>query len=256
MDKSRKQFNAVFYRWFNETADHTHYLLMAGKQSVLQAAKLPEVVDFSKSQPERIVSLSVLNMLYVPPGVAPNSPPVEMADEADMQRIRQIYQENGTLRFHPGFQLSGMDDGHMTDGELRYLPHEAWIADKRQRFSMVVYSTENDFLHEKVLLLPGAVTTQKARFRPEVKEFAARHPDDPTVFSCSILLFRAPHVAADAPVVDATMESIRTIRLFHPEAPGSMEAGIFQRVENEADILIGGDNPYYQDLEEEMEDGR
>lgn len=253
MNKSRKQFNAVFYRWFDDTAGHNLYLLAPGKQDVIQAAKLPEVVDFSKSQPERTVSLCVFNMLYVPRGAAPYSSPVEVADEADMQRIRQIYQENGSLRYHTGFQLSGMDESRMTNGKLRYLPHETWMADKRQRFSMVVYSTENDFLHQKVLLMPGAVTIQEARFRPEVREFAAQHPDDPTVFSCSILLFRAPGVAADAPAVDATWESIKTIRLFHPEAPGSVESGVFQHVEGEADILIDGDNPYYQDPEEETE---
>lgn len=253
MDKSRKQFNAVFYRWFDDTAGHSHSLLIAGKQDVMQAAKLPEVVDFSKSQPERTVSLCVLNMLYVPPGTAPYSSPVEVADEADMQRIRQIYQENGTLRFNPQFQLSGMDESRMTDGKLRYLPQEAWMTGKRQRFSMVVCGVEGDTRHESVLLLPGAVTMEQARFRPEVREFAAQHPEAPTVFSRSVVIYTPPGAEADAPVVDATMESIRTIRLFHPEAPHGAASSIFQHVEDEADILIDGDNPYYQDPEEETE---
>lgn len=253
MDKSRKQFNAVFYRWFDETAGHNHYLLAPGKQDVMQAAKLPEVVDFSKSQPERTVSLCVLNMLYVPPGTAPYTSSVEVADETDMQHIRQIYQEYGSLRYHPGFQLSGMDDGRMTDGELWYLPYEAWMAGKRQRFSMVVYGAEGDTRHEKFLLLPGAVTMEQARLRPEIKEFAAQHPEAPTVFSLSILIYTPPGAGADTPIVDATRESIRTIRLFHPEAPRNIPSRIFQRVEGEADILIGGDNPYYQAPEEESE---
>lgn len=252
MDKSRKQFSQIYLGWADLSDVSVDLMLVSGKASADKAAALPQSIQYSKQRPEYTMEVTALEFVYTPPGV-PSDAPIVDANAQDMELLRQYYLEHKTFRLNPAFQWTGDSTARITNGERWYLPEEVRLSDKRQRFSMVVYSTETDFLHQKVLLLPGAVTMEQARFRPEIKEFAAQHPDDPTVFSCSILLFRAPGVAADAPVVDATRESIRTIRLFHPEAPGNMESSIFQRIEGEADILIDGDNPYYQDPEEETE---
>ena len=255
MDKSRKQFSQIFLSWADLPDISVDLPLVSGKASADEAAALPQSIQYSKQRPENTLEVSVMELVYTPPGV-PSDAPIIDANAQDMKLLRQYYLDHKTFRFNPAFQWTGDSMARIRNGERWYLPEEAGLSDKRQRFSMVTYSTESDFLHQKALLLPGAVTIQEARFRPEIKEFAAQHPDDPTVFSCSILLFRAPGVAADAPVVDATRESIRTIRLFHPEAPGNMESSVFQHVEGEADILIDGDNPYYQDPGEETEEER
>lgn len=251
---SRKKFTLVSYGVVGDYQGQPP-LILPGHHSIDEVRALQKLDRFARAHRELPVVFSVMSWLLYPPG-ASDAGRTEDADEADLAYLQNCVRETGTVvgcSAWVGGQSATIYDYY---NGAQAEETEECMSGKRLRFSMVVYSTEGDFLHEKVLLLPGTVTIQQARLRPEVKEFAAQHPDDPTVFSCSILLFRAPNVAADAPIVDATRESIRTIRLFHPEAPGSITSGVFQRVENEADILIGGNNPYYHDPEEETEEER
>lgn len=116
---NRKQFSLIGVACDGDFFREVQHLIVSGKCEAEAAARLPEVVAFSKERPGQTVDVSVVELVFAP---ADAGAPIEDADEADLRLFQEHFSKYRTFRFDPAFCCTGDSATHMTDGELWYLP--------------------------------------------------------------------------------------------------------------------------------------